>query len=152
MAKGLPNLPSDALASYTFAIEIDRTEIAQFSEVSGLASEVDVIELKENTPDGKLVIHKTPGAVKPATLTLKRAKNSSKALWDWHEAAMQGKITDARRNGSIILKGFDGSEVGRYNFTNAWISKISTGTLKAGATEVLMEEVSIVTESVERVQ
>ena len=43
MAKGLPNLPTDALASYTFAIEIDRTEIAQFSEVSGLASEVDVI-------------------------------------------------------------------------------------------------------------
>ena len=58
MAKGLPNLPSDALASYTFAIEIDRTEIAQFSEVSGLVSEVDVIELKENTPDGKLIIHK----------------------------------------------------------------------------------------------
>ena len=87
-----------------------------------------------------------------ATLTLKRAKNSSKALWDWHQAVMQGKLGDARRNGSIILKSFDGSEVGRYNFTNAWVSKISTGTLKAGATEMLMEEVSIVTESVERVQ
>ena len=62
MAKGLPNLPSDALASYTFAIEIDRTEIAQFSEISGLASEVDVIQLKENTPDGRLVIKNAPGA------------------------------------------------------------------------------------------
>ena len=92
MAKGLPNLPSDALASYLFAIEIDRIEIAQFSEVSGLASEVDVIELKENTRDGKLVIHKAPGAVKPATITLKRAKNASKALWHWHEAIMQGKL------------------------------------------------------------
>ena len=128
MAKGLPSLPTDALASYTFSIE-----------------------LKENTPDGKLVHHKAPGAVKPATLTLKRAKNSSKALWDWHEAAIQGKLTEARRNGSVVMKGYDGSEVGRYNFTNAWVSKISTGTLKAGATEVLMEEVSIVTESIERV-
>jgi phage tail-like protein len=152
MPKGLPDLPSDALASYTFAIEIDRTEIAQFSELSGLASEVDVIELKENTLDGKLVIHKAPGAVKPATLTLKRAKNSSTALWDWHQAVMQGKIGDARRNGSVILKSFDGSEVGRYNFTNAWPSKVSTGTLKAGATEMLMEEVSIVCEAIERVQ
>lgn len=151
MAKGLPNLPSDALASYTFAIEIDRTEIAQFSEITGLASEVDVIELKENTPDGKLIIHKAPGAVKPATLTLKRAKNASEALWDWHEAVMQGKLGDARRNGSVILKSFDGSEVARYNFTNAWVSKISAGTLKAGSNEVLMEEVSIVTESIERV-
>ena len=150
MAKGLPNLPSDALASYTFAIEVDRTEIAQFSEVSGLSSEVDVIELKENTPDGRLVIKKAPGAMKPATLTLKRAKNASQELWKWHEAVMQGKLGDARRNGSVIMKGYDGSEVARYDFTNGWVSKITAGTLKAGANEVLMEEVSIVTESLER--
>src|SRR6188508_3886829 len=104
MAGGLPSLPSDALANYTFAIEIGGVEIAQFQEVSGISSELDVIELKENTADGKLVIHKAPGAIKPPTLTLKRAKNSSKALWDWHEAAMQGKLGDARRNGSVILK------------------------------------------------
>ena len=52
---------------YHFAIEIDGVEIAQFAEVSGLTSEIDVIELKENTPDGKRVIHKVPGAKKPAT-------------------------------------------------------------------------------------
>jgi len=147
MASGLPNLPSDALASYLFAIEIDSIEIAQFSEVSGLASEVDVIELKENTRDGKLVIHKSPGAMKPPTITLKRAKNSSKALWDWHEAMLQGKVSESRKNGSVILKSYDGSEVARYNFTNAWVSKITTGTLKAGANEVLMEEASLVCES-----
>jgi phage tail-like protein len=151
MAKGLPGLATDALASYTFSIEIDRTEIAQFSEVSGLASEVDVIELKENTIDGKLVIHKAPGAIKPATLTLKRAKNSSTELWKWHEAVMQGKLGDARRNGSVVMKSFDGSEVARYNFENAWVSKVSMGTLKAGSNEVLMEEVSIVTEALNRV-
>src|ERR1700752_4635845 len=115
MAKGLPNLPNDALAAYTFAIEIDRTEIAQFSEVSGLASEVDVIELKENNPLGGLTIKKMPGAVKPATLTLKRAKNASQDLWKWHEAVMQGKLGDARRNGSVVMKSFDGTEVARYN-------------------------------------
>jgi phage tail-like protein len=147
MAGGLPNLPSDALASYLFAIEIDSIEIAQFTEISGLASEIDVIELKENTRDGKLVIHKSPGAIKPPTITLKRAKNSSKALWDWHEAMVQGKVSESRKNGSVILKSYDGSEVARYNFTNAWVSKITTGTLKAGATEVLMEEASLVCES-----
>lgn len=150
MAGGLPNLPTDALASYLFAIEIDSIEIAQFAEVSGLASEVDVVELKENTPDGKLVIHKAPGAVKPPTITLKRAKNSSKALWDWHQAVLEGKLSESRKNGSVILKSYDGSEVARYNFTNAWISKISTGTLKAGANEVLMEEASLVCEAFER--
>jgi phage tail-like protein len=151
MAGGLPNLPSDALSSYLFAIEIDSIEIAQFAEISGLASEMDVVELKENTIDGKLVIHKAPGAMKPPTITLKRAKNSSKALWDWHQAMLEGKVSEARKNGSVILKSYDGTEVCRYNFTNAWVSKISTGTLKAGANEVLMEEASLVCESFGRV-
>jgi phage tail-like protein len=151
MPKGLPNLPTDALAAYTFSIEIDRTEIAQFSEVSGLASEVDVIEIKENNPLGQPTLKKVPGWVKPATLTLKRAKNASNDLWKWHEAVLQGKLGDARRNGSVVMKSFDGTEVARYNFNNAWVSKISASTLKAGSNEVLMEEVSIVTESIERV-
>ena len=151
MAKGLPNLPTDALASYKFFVEIDKTEIAQFSELSGISSELDVIELKENTADGKPIIHKLPGAQKPPTITLKRAKNSSKDLWDWHNAMIEGKVSDARRNGSIVLKDFENAEVARYNFENAWVSKISAGTLKAGANEVLMEEVSIVCERVERV-
>ena len=152
MPKGLPNLPTDALVAYTFSIEIDRTEIAQFSEVSGLSSEVDVIEIKENNPLGQPTLKKVPGWAKPATLTLKRAKNASQDLWKWHEAVMQGKLGDARRNGSVVMKSFDGTEVARYNFENAWPSKVSMGTLKAGSNEVLMEEVSIVTESVERVQ
>jgi phage tail-like protein len=150
MAKGLPNLPTDALASYTFSIEVDRTEIAQFSEVSGIASEVDVIQVKENNAMG-LILHAVPGARKPATLTLKRAKNASQDLWKWHEAALNGKLGDARRNGSIVLKSYDGAEVARYNFENAWPSKVETGSLKAGSNEVLMETVTMQAENIERV-
>jgi len=151
MAGGLPSLPSDALANYTFAIEIGGVEIAQFQEVSGITSELDVIELKENTADGKLVIHKAPGAIKPPTLTLKRAKNSSKALWDWHEAMVLGNVASGRKEGSIVLKSYDGTEVARYNFKGAWVSKLEVGTLKAGANEVLPETATIVTEAIERV-
>ncbi|MCY7418658.1 MAG: phage tail protein [Chloroflexi bacterium] len=150
MAGGLPNLPSDALASYLFAIEIDSIEIAQFTEISGLVSEIDVIELKENTRDGKLVIHKSPGAMKPPPITHNRAKNTSKAHGGWRHAMLQGKVSESRKNGSVILKSYDGTEVARYNFTNAWVSKVSTGTLKAGANEVLMEEASLVCESFTR--
>ena len=45
MPLGLPSMPNDALASYHFSIEIDHTEIAQFSELSGITSEIDVIDL-----------------------------------------------------------------------------------------------------------
>jgi phage tail-like protein len=151
MAGGLPSLPSDALANYTFSVEIGGVEIAQFQEVSGISSEIDVIELKENTADGKLVIHKAPGAFKPPTITLKRAKNSSKALWDWHEAMLLGNVASGRKEGSIVLKSYDGTEVARYNIKGAWVSKLETGSLKAGANEVLPETATIVTESIERV-
>ena len=97
MPIGLPSLPSDALASYHFSVEIDNTEIAQFSELSGITSEIDVIELKENTKDGKPIIKKLPGSRKPPTITLKRAKNASMDLWNWHYAMWQGNVMVARR-------------------------------------------------------
>jgi phage tail-like protein len=150
MPKGLPSLPTDALVAQHFTIEIGSIEIAQFSEVSGLTSEIDVVELKENTSDGKPIIHKMPGAPKPPTITLKRAKSGSKDLWDWHKAMLGGRVLDARKEGSVVLKDFEGGEVSRYNFTGAWISKLSTSTLKSGSNEVLMEEVTIVCEFMER--
>lgn len=152
MPGGLPGLPTDALAGYHFSIEIDGVSIAQFQEVSGITSEVDVIDLKENTKDGKYVIHKVPGNRKTPTITLKRAKSSSKDIWDWYQKVYQGKISDARKNGSIVLHGYDFQEVSRYNFVNAWPSKITTSALKAGSNEIVMEEVTIVCEDLERVK
>jgi len=152
MPVGLPGLSTDALAGYHYSIEIDGVQIAQFQEVSGLTSELDVIELKENTKDGKYIIHKLPGNRKPPSITLKRAKNASKDLWDWHQKIYQGKVADARKNGSVVLYSYDHSEVGRYNFVNAWPSKVSMSALKAGSNEILMEEVTIVCEELERVK
>ena len=152
MPAGLPGLPTDALAGYHYSIEIDGVSIAQFQEVSGLTSELDVIELKENTRDGKYVIHKLPGNRKPPSITLKRAKNASKDLWDWHQKIYQGKVSDARKNGSVVLYDYKLGEVSRYNFMNGWVSKVTMGTAKAGSNEVLMEEVAIVCEELQRVK
>jgi phage tail-like protein len=152
MSAGLPGLPTDALAGYHFSIEIDGVTIAQFQEVSGIASEIAVIDLQQNMKDGKFLIHKLPGNRKPPTITLKRGKNASKDIWDWHEKIYQGKVTDARKNGSVVLYNYDHSEVGRYTFVNAWPSKVSMSALKAGSNEVLMEEVTLVCEELTRVK
>jgi phage tail-like protein len=148
----LPGLATDGLAGYHFAIEIDGVTIAQFQEVSGITSELDVIDLKENTKDGKYILHKLPGNRKPPTITLKRAKGVSMDLWDWHQQIYQGKVKDARKNGSIVLHDYSYGEVSRYNFVNAWPSKVSMSSLKAGSNELLMEEVTIVCEELERVK
>ena len=150
MPSGLPGLPNDALAGHHFSIEIDGVSLAQFQEVSGIASEVEVIDLKENTRDGKFLIHKLPGNRKAPSITLKRAKSASKDLWDWHEKIFQGRVAEARKNGSVVLYDYMHAEVGRYNFTNAWPSKVQMSSLKAGSNEVLMEEITIVCEELHR--
>ena len=139
----------DGIAGYTFKIEIDdHQEIAQFKEVSGLSSEVQVIEHRENTITGKEVVKKLPGQKKYGDITLKRGKTDSKKLWEWHKKVQEGKIDEARKNASIVLFDYAGGEIARYNLTNCWPSKVSIGSLQAGSNDVLMEECVIVHEGV----
>lgn len=152
MPAGIPDLPQDALTALRFSIEIDGVSLAQFQEVSGTASEVEVIEIKEVDIKGQMTLKKQIGAVKPPTITLKRAANASMDLWNWHKAALDGKLKDARRNGSIVQYDFGFVEVARYNFANAWVSKLSLSGLKAGENSPSVEEVTIVCEKFERVK
>src|SRR5438067_6351427 len=134
MGGGVPTVSTnDAIAARNFSVEIDGTTVPQFTEISGLTSEMDVTELKENAKDGKLIIKKIPGPHKPPTLTLKRAKNVSMDLYKWHKAALDGKVKDARKNESIILYDYEPGEGARWHFVKAWPSMLPTGGLQAGA-------------------
>ena len=52
----MPLPEMDSSVGHTFGLEIDGVTIKQITEVSGLSMEQDVIELKENTAEGKYVI------------------------------------------------------------------------------------------------
>jgi phage tail-like protein len=135
--------PEDVLAGYAFQIEVDGVTIAQFQEVSGISSEVQVIEQRSNMPKGLPVVKKTPGAIKHGDIQLKRGHTDSTHLQDWIKTVMQGNISQARKNGSVVIYDYERGEVARYNFVNAWPSKWSLGTLKAGSNDILLEEVTI---------
>jgi phage tail-like protein len=152
MAAGVPSLPQDALVAQRFKIEIKGTMIATFQEVSGITSELEVVELKANDITGKPIVKKMIGAHKPPTITLKRAADSSMELWNWHKAAIDGKLLDARREGSIVQLDFVYGEVARYNFYDAWISKLEATGMKAGDNSPAVESVTIVCERLERVK
>jgi len=151
MAAGIPSLPQDSLVAQRYKIEIDGVVLGSFQEVSGVVSEVDVVELKYNDALGMPVIKKMIGARKPPTLTLKRAADASMDLWNWHKAALDGNLVGARRNGSVVQFDFMHGEVARYNFYDAWVSKLTATGLKAGDNTPAVEEVSIVCERIEKV-
>lgn len=139
----------DAIAGYTFKIEIDGQVIAQFKEVGGMESSREVIEHRENNIMGKEVIKKLPGKKAWGDLTLKRGVTDNKVVWDWHKQVMEGKIDEARKNGSIVLYDYAGGEISRWNVTNCWPSKVSLTGLQAGSSDVLVEEMTLAHEGLE---
>jgi phage tail-like protein len=142
--------PNDALTAARFSITIDGHEVASFAELAGISTEVEAVDFLEST-DKEVVFKKLPGRRKPPTLVLKRGKNMNMELWAWHEAVLNGDIVAARKSCSLVMYNYDGDPVARYHLEHAWPSKLEVGALKAGASEVLMETVTIVCEHIQRV-
>jgi phage tail-like protein len=142
--------PNDALTAARFSITIDGYEIASFSELAGITTEVEPVAFMESS-DKEIIFKQLPGRAVPGKVTLKRGKNSSMELWAWHEAVLNGDIVAARKSCSLVMYNFDGTPVARYHLMHAWPAKLEIGALKAGASEVLMETVTIVCEHLQRV-
>lgn len=140
----------DAITAARFSITIDGYEIASFSELVGITTSVDVVDFIESS-DKEIIMKKLPGKRTPPTLTLKRGKNNSMELWTWHESVLYGDMAAARKSCSLVMYDVGGKPVARYHLEHAWPSKIEIGGLKAGASEVLMESVTIVCEHIQRV-
>src|SRR3954451_7122396 len=101
----------DALLAYAFYLEIDGLSEAQFREVSGISSETAVIEQIQASKSGKQHIIKAPGQLKWADITLKRGLTADKKLQEWRQKVVDGKMKDARKNGSIVLYDTENKEV-----------------------------------------
>jgi phage tail-like protein len=141
---------TDALTAARFSITIDGSEIATFSELTGITTSVDVVDFIESS-DKEVVMRKLPGKRNPPTVVLKRGKNNSMELWAWHESVLQGNMAAARRSCSLVMYNVDGKPVARYHLEDAWPAKIEIGGLKAGASEVLMESVTLTCTHIQRV-
>jgi phage tail-like protein len=139
----------DTTTGCTFGFEFDSIVITAIQEVSGLKMEQDVIELKQNTPDGKYVIKKLPGRPKAGEVTLTRGLTADTSFDEWANASQFGQMETARRGGSVIVYAPDGTAIKRYKLTNAWPKSLEIGSLKAGDTNVLTEKLTITYEAME---
>jgi phage tail-like protein len=140
----------DLLTTFSFHVELDGVDIGAFKEASGLESETEIIEHKEVSSKGKMVIRKVPGAMKFSDITLKKSIDQGTELWQWRKEVQNGEIDGARRNGSIVLYDSTHSEVARWNFFSGWPSKWSGADLNAGEDSVAVEEITITHEGLER--
>jgi phage tail-like protein len=143
----LPDM--DTSVGHSFGLEVDGLVIRQISEVSGLKMEQDVIELKQNTADGKYVVKKLPGRPKPGEVTLTRGLTADQSFEKWAKEAQFGRMSNARKGGAIIVYDFENNPIKRYKLLNAWPKSLEIGTLKAGDSSVLTEKLVITYEQME---
>lgn len=143
----LPDL--DTSVGHSFGLEIDGVVIKQITEVSGLKMEQDVIELKQNTADGKYVIKKLPGRFKAGEVTLTRGLTGDNSFEKWVKDSRFGKMGAARKGGAIMVYDYEGQAIKRYKLTNAWPKSLEIGSLKAGDTSVLTEKLIVTYENLE---
>jgi phage tail-like protein len=150
MPAGTSTGPNDALTAARFSLTLDGMEIAQFSELAGIMSEVAPVDLMETNGD-QLFLKKLPGMRKPPTVTLKRGKNKDMGVFAWHQSVVEGQLAAARRSVTLTMYATDGTATAKYYLENAWPSKVEISGLKAGASEVLYETVTLTCEDIQRV-
>jgi phage tail-like protein len=142
----------DPLVGSSFALEIGGGVInGYFTEVSGLGSETEIIEHKVVNAQGHEVVMRIPGRLKWGDIVLKRGITSNLDMWKWRKQVEDGDVNGARMNGSIVMYDQSLTEKARWNFNNAWPSKISGPTPKADSNEIGVEELTLVHEFIERV-
>ena len=146
----MPGIPQDPFTTFSFALEIQGITQAFFREGSGFGSSNEVIEYKQQGPKGQTIIKKIPGTLKWENISLKRGIVSDLELWKWREKVVQGQIEKARVDGSIVIFDEDGNEKARWNFTRGWPSKWSASGVNASSNEVIVEEIEIAHEGLER--
>ncbi|MGH6628827.1 MAG: phage tail protein [Burkholderiales bacterium] len=142
----------DPLVSAWFGVEFQGQVKGAFRECTGMGSENEVVEYKASGEKGEQVVKKVPGRMKWNNITLKRGITASMEMWAWRKLVEQGKVDDARKNGSIVMFSTNGDEVARWDFVNAWPSKISGPTANAQNNEVGIEELEIAHEGYSRVK
>jgi phage tail-like protein len=76
--------------------------------------------------------------------------SSNMELAAWHEQAMND-WSAARKTASLVMYDATGTPVARYNLENAWPAKLEIGSLRAGASSILMETVTLVCDNLQRV-
>jgi phage tail-like protein len=141
---------TDPLIGFNYALEIEGKLSGYFTECSGIGSEHEIVEHKVVDDQGHEIVQKIPGRLKWGDVTLKRGITEKMDIWDWRQKVEEGNMSEARTNCSIVMFDRNYEAVARWDFVNAWPSKVSGPEVKADSNEFGVEEVILVHEGMKR--
>jgi phage tail-like protein len=127
----------DPYKTFRFAVEINGTRVAGFSEVTGLEVRTEVDEHREGGLND--YVHKLAKETRYSNLTLKRGITDVTDLWDWHQQVVDGDVQ--RKTMSVVLLDEVGNEKWRWVFSEAYPVKWNGADLNATNNTVAVESV-----------
>ena len=98
------------------------------------------------------IIRKIPGRLKWGDITLKRGITKNLDFYGWRKQVEQGKVEEARLDGTIIMYDQTMTPIAEWNFFKGWPSKISGPSLSSESNAVGIEELTIVHEGIKRIK
>jgi phage tail-like protein len=133
------------LPRYSFVVNIEGKILGAFREVSGLDVGLEVVDFSEGTGG---VLRKVPGRPKYSNIVLKRGFTGDTQLYDWFTEFSE--TPTQRWAGDVVMMDHMNHEVARWNFENAWPSKVSGPRLNRDNNEVAIESIELVHEGMTR--
>jgi phage tail-like protein len=142
-----PTRKSQTISAAVFQLDCTPGGTAMFSELGAIASEVEskeYMEVGKQGPEyGRFI-----GQAKPPTVTLKRSMSTgldTTWIWTWHMQARMGGSLAFR---TAYLKFFTPTQgmqqaVKVYGLFNAFPTKVEIAGIKAGATDVVLQTVTL---------
>jgi phage tail-like protein len=136
------------LEAARFGISVDGVQIASFSELQGITTEVRSVEYDEGREDPVRFLNRFARARPPVSIRLARRRTGDARISAWHRAAKVNLLT-GRKNCVLAVYGSDNKPVARFYLENAWPSQIRPGTKTSAAGSVAMETIVIAHEGFE---
>lgn len=129
-----------------FVLTVDGMTIGSFTEVSGLAVQIEVEELAEGGQNQ--YTHRLPGRMKWPNLVFKRGITDSDNLFDWLASCSGDGLAGAgnkvqRRNGAVTVLDAAGRTVRSWTFVDALPVKWSGPRLSASSRDLAVEELEV---------
>lgn len=128
--------------STRFVLELGSKKLT-FNSVSGMSVSTTAADTEVFEKGGKAVV-KNPGNQEPTELQLTRQLDDDLTMWEWFDELANGGQNFM--NGSLILYGGNDAskELVRYNFVEAWPSRVAVSGFDAAGKDTLNEETTLI--------
>jgi phage tail-like protein len=141
---------ADPISASRFEISIEGYQIASFSELAGISSQVDPVDYTPSGSNETTLLDRFAARRTRTTIKLVRPRGTDPRLGAWHLAAVRNQ-PGSRKLCALRVYDAHGKPIGRYHLEQAWPSKIDVGVLSARTSPGQSETVTMTCEFIQRV-